>query len=294
MQFVSYFGMPLPAIPKGQTGLWLALVGLLFSSMLWSQRVDVIDQKGTKSSTGVVFTEAAENSSEEPDVVSGLSPLEGDLWKNTTNGLLYVYDGTNWKKFNDLNSSVRVITTGSGLSEANPLKIGIYPTEANKEKNIALTEVAVIDGAGSSGQVYIKLEKLSVSYHGKKITIVEDENENPKIITEDSSGTVTTYYDDTAGTNELFMDLTFDVDYDDQTISYNFQTETIKEIVNNKSEKYDFIGKESTNPNAIAVPTFNTNPSNTNTNTLEIKYESVNFIWYMPELTSTGRWIPMR
>ena len=92
---------------KGQTGLWLALLGLLFSSMLCAQRVNVIDQKGTKASTGVEFTESAT----EP-----ASPIEGDLWKNTTDGLLYVFDGISWKKLVDLINGIRIFDSTSSCN----------------------------------------------------------------------------------------------------------------------------------------------------------------------------------
>ena len=82
MQFVSFFSMPLLAITKGKSSLWLALMGLLFSSMLCAQRVNVIDQKGTKASTGVVFTEGV-------DPGFTYSKL-GDLWRDPA-GTAHIY-----------------------------------------------------------------------------------------------------------------------------------------------------------------------------------------------------------
>ena len=65
---------------------------------------------------------------------------------------------------------------------------------------------------------------LDSSYNGKTLIISEIQNQNPKIKTESSSGSITTYYDLAAGTNKLF----FDFVRINSTDSRDFEYESVK------------------------------------------------------------------
>ncbi len=189
---------------KNQTRLWMVLVGFLFSSMLLGQRVNVIDQKGTKASTGVEYTEST---------TQPFSPIEGDIWKNTTDGLLYVYDGTNWviaandlalNDLNDVNTSPSTndvlvfngtvwiagtpsrkkarYVNGNGRPVNNPLTVGLGTSQFNgsgKYDYINIDEFDIIIMGNPSGNNHLLFEDLNASYNGKIITVVEDYNQNP-------------------------------------------------------------------------------------------------------------------
>lgn len=303
MQFVSFFGMPLPAIPKGLSNVWLALVALLFSSMLCAQRVNVIDQKGTKASTGVEYTESATVPS---------SNLEGDLWLDisSSQGVLKVYSisaaGTaSWIPLSsdpalddlsdvtitnaannevlsyDASSStwvnkslaelktIEIVNENSAYNDQNPLIIGLTnsnplqsgSTSSSRFKSPDDADIYIIDK--SNEQVYVVLGPLDANYDGKVITLVEDDNENPKITVYDSSvsGSYKSFYDDSSGTNDLF----------DLTIRY---------LKADPSTAID----SSIGTYVNAVPLVGEDADD------NILYESVNFIW----VNSENRWIPMR
>lgn len=214
MQYVSFFGIPLLAITKGQSSLWLALMGLFFSSILCAQRVDVIDQKGTKASTGVEFTESATAPS---------NNLEGDLWLDisssvselkvysinavgaqswiplssvlelndlndvntvpSTNDVL-VYNGTEWVAGTPSRKKARYVNN-NGRPDTNPLIIGLSSSTFNgsgKYDYINIDEFDIIIMGNSSSNNYVQLEDLNANYDGKVITIVEYINQNPGII----------------------------------------------------------------------------------------------------------------
>lgn len=279
MQFVSFFGMPLPAIPKGQTGLWLALVGLLFSSMLCAQRVNVIDQKGTKSSTGVEYTESATAPS---------SNLEGDLWldisssqsvlkvysispagtaswiplssdpalddlsdvtiTNAANNEVLSYDASSstWvnKALKDLKSIVITDNTFA-TPQNNPYTISTNPTA---QRNFNINEIDIIIFNSSSGNNYLRLDPLDNTYNGKIIRVAERENQNPKISANSQDFFTTT-------TNELF--------------DINFSNTAGITWTSNSS------GVVSISPDPISED-------------IQINYEYIEFIW------NNGEWIPMR
>lgn len=275
---------------KGQTGLWLALVALLFSSMLCAQRVNVIDQKGTKASTGVEYTESATAPS---------SNLEGDLWldisssqsvlkvysisaagnaswiplssdpalddlsdvtiTNAANNEVLAYESGIWinKPLKDL-KQIDIISSNNANPSTNPIIVGLSDSSNNSESRFQTIDETDIIILGNNN-TFVSLESLNPSYHGKIITIVEEDDENPGIETIDEDGTVTKYYTATGNTiqtNSLYI------------MPYQYDTDV------------DF-----------------TNSSVT-TKTIFRKYESVDFIWYNPTdadgNVSGGYWIPMR
>ena len=278
MQFVSFFGMPLQAITKGQSSLWLALMGLFFSSILCAQRVDVIDQKGTKASTGVEFTEG---------VSPGFTNSKlGDLWRDPA-GTAHIYglDGSGndtWiplvKFLNDVSDvtiaspannevlsydassltwvnkslaelkTIEIVNDASAYNDQNPLIIGLTnsnplqggSTSSSRFKSPDDADIYIIDK--SNNQVYVVLGPLDADYDGKIIRIVEADNENPLISTTNSSGTTTSHYDSS-----------------------------------NTDDNYLF-NKDLARFTGAAVITKN------------IQYEFVDFVWVNDE----GKWIPMR
>jgi len=68
----------------------LVFVGIVFSQLLYAQRVTTTNEKGTKFTTGNTVTEVA-------TAPTTPAPIQGDIWFDTTNNLYKVWDGTVWK-----------------------------------------------------------------------------------------------------------------------------------------------------------------------------------------------------
>jgi len=168
MQFVSFFGMPLPAIPKGQTGLWVALVGLLFSSILCAQGVDVIDHKGTKNT------------------ITTVSADTGNLiTTGSDEGAFIIYQNFRSKAIVEEVSSSRyyIGLPGPGI-----------------DLSIDDADILFFKNPGLGSTTPITVNDLNPSYDGKIITIVEYLESAPNITI---NGVI---YQDTSGNNtNLFI-----------------------------------------------------------------------------------------
>ncbi len=146
-------------------------------------------------------------------------------------------DGGSYLNSTDFRINIKTEIAGNAFPSTNPYVVG-GPGNGNisKPDDVYIDTVDIIVFENASGNIYIELEALNETYNGKKITIVEGENENPIIRTYNTaSSTPIEYSQFGGGLVELF---------DTPTSGY--------------------------------------------------LYESVDFIWFMPTATSTGRWIPMR
>ena len=84
------------------------IISLLFSSNLLAQRVTNIDHKGTKLTTGVVVTEST-------TAPTNPTPIQGDIWFDTTTGITKTYDGAAWKEI-DLDKVTEAATQPTGTA----------------------------------------------------------------------------------------------------------------------------------------------------------------------------------
>ena len=149
MQFVSFFGMPLLAITKGQSSLWLALMGLLFSSMLCAQGVDVIDHKGTKNTITTVSTDA------------------GNLITTGSDEGAYL-------NYQNIRSKAIV-----HIGNSAPYLIGLPVDTPDLEIDDA--DIIFFTNPGGGSQSPVTLLDLNASYDGKTITIVEYNYSTPEV-----------------------------------------------------------------------------------------------------------------
>lgn len=237
------------------------------------QRVDVVDNIGSIITTGSEFTENI------TDPLSNIGYLDGDIWKNTSTNDVFIFSTTtnSWVKLISPTRKRAQYVNGSAAPATKPLIIGPNASIKNssgKYEYINVEEFDIIIMGNNSGNNYVSLEELSAAYDGKVIRISEKVNQNPKInVVDASNNEVVTFYP--GGVNELF-----DFKYDNTT--YNFQ------LINPFS--YTDAGGNPASAVVIGSSNTATNPAvpATNTASVQLKYEFVDFIW------QNGEWIPMR
>ena len=156
---------------------------VLCSNLGFAQRVTNIDHKGTKLTTGNTVTEAA-------TAPTSPTPIEGDIWLDTTNNLTKIFDGTTWKPIDS--------ETALSLRDTN-LDTKIQVEESTNEDKIhfdtAGSERVIID---ETGKVGIGTSAPSVELHVNGKTRVEtiDEVTDPstysdyRVLAADTAGEV--------------------------------------------------------------------------------------------------------
>jgi hypothetical protein len=156
---------------------------VLCSHIGYAQRVINIDHKGTKLTTGNTVTEAA-------TAPTSPTPIEGDIWLDTTNNLTKIFDGTTWKPIDS--------ETALSLRDTN-LDTKIQVEESTNEDKIrfdtAGSERVIID---ETGKVGIGTSAPSVELHVNGKTRVEtiDEVTDPstysdyRVLAADTAGEV--------------------------------------------------------------------------------------------------------
>ena len=96
-------------------------------------------------------------------------------------------DGGSYLNSSNIRISIKSIIAGSAYPSPSPYIIGGpgngHPTKLD---DVYIDDVDVIIFGNASGNIYVELEALNETYNGKKITIVEDSNENPIIRTYDT------------------------------------------------------------------------------------------------------------
>jgi hypothetical protein len=92
----------------------IGFVILLCSNVGFAQRVTSIDHKGTKLTTGNTVTEAA-------TAPTSPTPIQGDVWIDTTYGVTNVWGGSAWKLIDDSNVPLWKNNTNGGVYTTNDI-----------------------------------------------------------------------------------------------------------------------------------------------------------------------------
>ncbi|MCG8795762.1 hypothetical protein [Tenacibaculum finnmarkense] len=201
----------------------LFVFSLFFISLkINAQQFKVVDNKGT---INTVFKNT---------VTTGTlptTPIEGDVWFDTANSEIKIYDGTVWKKITNTNPLLDNIYTADGTittdraitgNTANRFDIGsfkgffIYNTEY-----IALQATNGIDFQATNG---INLRSNTIAHENfqvKKSFLDEDGDAGTNGQVLSSTGTVTNWVDNTAVSTWLALDDNLTADKNDTEIYKN-------------------------------------------------------------------------
>ena len=168
----------------------LTLIMLVSSFAFGQGRVDVVDNKGTLSKTGVEIN----TSTSEPTVPT---PIKGDLWVDNSNSSGYnkifkVYDGTNWIEINNSENIYikdnTVDKDGDGNNDSNVtlqefventnnlLSVKIYPNtiDSNVVNSISQNDLENYDLFYIDCNSSCLLELSNISIQGKVVKIIEN------------------------------------------------------------------------------------------------------------------------
>ncbi|MCG8761794.1 hypothetical protein G1K46_03470 [Tenacibaculum finnmarkense] len=201
----------------------LFVFSLFFISLkINAQQFKVVDNKGT---INTVFKNT---------VTTGTlptTPIEGDVWFDTANSEIKIYDGTVWKKITNTNPLLDNIYTADGTitadrtitgNTANRFNIGsfrgffIYNTEY-----IALQATNGIDFQATNG---INLRSTTIAHENfqvKKSFLDEDGDAGTNGQVLSSTGAVTNWVDNTAVSTWLALDDNLTADKNDTEIYKN-------------------------------------------------------------------------
>jgi hypothetical protein len=208
----------------------------------------------TDDSTGVDLTEVLDLTDMFDVDLTTTTPAENEV---------LAYEGGLWvnKPLRDL-KLIKIISANSASPSTNPIIVGLSTsTNSSNSRFESIDETDIIVMSNNSSNTFVLLESLNPLNHGKVVTIVESNDENPAIEAYDALGNVTKYY--TATGNTIYSNSLYTMPYSvvvDVNLTSSPQTET--------------------------------------QGTFSSKYESVDFIWYNPTdasgNVSGGYWIPMR
>lgn len=179
--------------PKHTLVVFGLLVTLLFSSMAFAQRVTTIDAKGTRLTTGNLVNEGT-------TAPTNPTPIQGDVWFDTTNNLVKTYDGSTWKTVasfdpDDLEDDQKVdvfTLVGNTLSlsledDGEATKTVDLSTAGSDDQNLSVTagaaDTSVIDIEDGNDVTIQAGTGLTIAESGSTITLTSTGTDDQKIDT---------------------------------------------------------------------------------------------------------------
>lgn len=157
----------------------LCLILVSFSTAVYAQRTTSIDAKGTLITNGNVVHEGT-------TAPTNPTPIQGDVWFDTTNNLIKTWDGSTWKTVasfdpddlqDDQNLSVTAGTATTSVIDIEDgtdvtLEVGTGLTIAESGSTITLTSTATDDQKVDTFQVNGENLELSVEGDGETVKTV--------------------------------------------------------------------------------------------------------------------------